>query len=56
MTPEFLKEKGVIKGNNRVKILGQGELSIPLTVKAHKFSKKAEEKIKAAKGKIEEIQ
>ena len=56
VTPEFLKEKRIIKGKNKLKILGQGEISIPLTVKAHKFSKKAQEKIKAAKGTIEEIQ
>jgi large subunit ribosomal protein L15 len=56
VTPEFLKEKGIIKGKNKLKILGQGDISIPLTVKAHKFSKKAQEKIKAAKGTIEEIQ
>lgn len=36
-----------------VKILGDGELTKPLTVKAHKFSKSAVQKIEAAGGKIE---
>ncbi len=56
VTPELLKEKKIIKGKGKVKILGEGELSIPLTVKAHKFSKKAQEKIVSAKGIIEQIQ
>ncbi len=56
VTPVLLKEKGMVKGKYKVKILGQGELSIPLTVKAHKFSKTAQEKIVNAKGKIEKIQ
>ncbi|UCG93225.1 MAG: 50S ribosomal protein L15 [candidate division WOR-3 bacterium] len=56
VTPELLKQKKIIKGKGKVKILGEGELSIPLTVKAHKFSKKAQEKIVNAKGIIEQIQ
>ena len=36
-----------------VKILGDGELTRALTVKAHKFSKSAQEKIEAAGGKVE---
>lgn len=36
-----------------VKILGDGVLSKALTVKAHKFSKSAQEKIEAAGGKVE---
>jgi len=38
-----------------VKVLGNGELSKKLTVKAHKFSKSAAEKIEAAGGKAEVI-
>lgn len=56
VTPQFLKERGMVKGKHKVKILGQGDISIPLTVKAHKFSQTAQDKIKKAKGKIEEIQ
>ncbi|UCF70360.1 MAG: 50S ribosomal protein L15 [candidate division WOR-3 bacterium] len=55
ITPELLKVKGLIRGRNKVKILGNGELSIPLTVKAHRFSKSAREKILKANGKAEQI-
>ncbi len=55
ITPEFLKEKGVVRGKHKLKILGNGEISIPLKVKAHKFSKSAREKILKAKGNVEQI-
>ncbi len=54
VSPEILAEKGLIRGKSqRVKILGDGALSKPLTIKAHGFSAKAKEKIEAAGGKIE---
>jgi large subunit ribosomal protein L15 len=53
ITPEVLRKAGVIKGKNRLKVLGDGELSIALTVQAHKFSKSAQEKITKAGGKFE---
>jgi large subunit ribosomal protein L15 len=55
VTPELLKEKRLIKGNRKVKILGQGEISIPLIIKVHKISKSAQEKIEKAKGQVEII-
>ncbi len=55
VTPELLKEKGLIRGKNRLKILGQGDIAVPLVVKAHKFSKAAAQKITGAKGTAEEI-
>ncbi len=56
VTPELLKEKGIIKkDNDGIKILGNGELSTKLIVRAHKFSKAAQEKIEAAGGKAEVI-
>ena len=56
VTPELLIETGVIgKVKDGVKILGNGELTKKLTVKANKFSKSAEEKITAAGGKFEVI-
>jgi large subunit ribosomal protein L15 len=55
VTPELLKEKGIIKGKLRVKILSEGEIKVPLIVKAHSFSKKATQKIIAAKGHFETI-
>ena len=57
ITPELLHKSGLIKGaDDRIKILGDGELKSALTVKAHKFSKAAEEKITKAGGKAEVIQ
>lgn len=51
-----LREKGLIKGRTGpVKVLGDGEITKSLTVKANKFSKAAEEKIKAAGGTVEVV-
>ncbi|MEO0129243.1 MAG: 50S ribosomal protein L15 [candidate division WOR-3 bacterium] len=55
ITPEFLKSKGLIKGDLKLKILSQGNVDKPLFVKAHAISKKAEEKIISAGGKVELI-
>jgi large subunit ribosomal protein L15 len=54
VTPTLLVEKGLIPASyNNVKILGDGELNVKLTVKANKFSKSAEEAIKNAGGTVE---
>ena len=54
VTPELLKETGVIsKILDGVKVLGRGEVSKSLTVKAVKFSESAKEKIEKAGGKAE---
>ncbi|BCJ87320.1 50S ribosomal protein L15 [Effusibacillus dendaii] len=54
VTPEKLIEAKVIKNlKDGVKILGQGDLNVALTVKAHRFSASAIEKIEAAGGKAE---
>ena len=53
VTPELLRERGVVRSNKLVKILGRGEIQAALTVKAHKFSGVAAEKIAAAGGRIE---
>ncbi|ABR30833.1 50S ribosomal protein L15 [Thermosipho melanesiensis] len=56
VTPEKLLEKGVIKKiNDGVKILGNGEITKPLTVIAHAFSSSARRKIEAVGGKVEVI-
>ena len=55
VTPEVLRERGLIKGRGKVKVLGQGKLYQPLVVRAHSFSKKAESKIREAKGTAEVI-
>jgi large subunit ribosomal protein L15 len=50
---EALVASGIVKGKfDRLKILGQGELSKALTVSAHAFSRSAAEKIQKAGGKI----
>jgi len=56
ITHEVLKKAGAVSGKKRVKILGDGELNKALTVKAHKFSKSAQEKITKAGGKFEVLQ
>jgi large subunit ribosomal protein L15 len=54
VTPEALVEAGLIKRSDKaVAILGNGDLTIALIVKAHRFSKSAQEKIEAAGGTIE---
>ncbi|MHB1004459.1 MAG: 50S ribosomal protein L15 [Chloroflexota bacterium] len=54
--PQSLFELGIVKKRRQpVKILGTGELDRPLTVRAHKFSASARQKIEAAGGKAEEI-
>ena len=56
VTPELLKEMGILKKQLAgVKVLGNGELTKKLTVKAHKFSASAVEKIEAIGGKAEVI-
>jgi len=54
VSPETLAEAGIIKSPRKpVVILGRGELSKPLTVKAHRFSASARAKIEAAGGSVE---
>jgi large subunit ribosomal protein L15 len=56
VTPETLKAARLVdKKKIHVKILGDGELKHPLTIKAHAFSKSALEKIKKAGGQASEI-
>jgi len=56
VTPEVLMEAGYVKKLQAgLKVLGRGELDRSLTVRAHKFSKAAVEKIEAAGGKAEVI-
>lgn len=56
ITPEVLHERGVVKDlKDGLKVLGDGEIKKPFTVKAHAFSSAAQEKIAAAGGKAEVI-
>lgn len=55
VTPAELREAGLVRRDLPVKVLGEGELPHPLTVRVHRFSKPAREKIAAAGGRAEEI-
>ena len=56
VTPEFLQKQGLLrKGTSPVKVLGNGELKIALTIRAHKYTGSAVQKIQAAGGKAEVI-
>jgi large subunit ribosomal protein L15 len=56
VTPEILTAVGLLKKvTDPVVVLGDGELSVALTVKAHRFSTSAKEKIEAAGGTVEII-
>jgi large subunit ribosomal protein L15 len=56
VTPDSLRERGLIRHRGRVKVLAEGDLDRALTVKAHAFSKSAKEKIEAAGGSTEVIE
>ena len=54
VTPELLRERGLVpSGSAPVKVLARGDVAKALTIKAHKFSGKAAEKIAAAGGAAE---
>jgi large subunit ribosomal protein L15 len=55
VNPDSLASAGVIDAGSQVKVLARGDLSVPLTVSAHKFSKAARRKIEAAGGTVKEI-
>lgn len=56
VTPQQMVAEGLVKSLRRpIKILGEGELQKPLTVRANKFTQPARRKIEAAGGKAEEI-
>ncbi len=56
VTPQKLAAAGLVKSlRNPIKILGEGDINHPLSVKANKFSATAKAKIEAAGGKVEEI-
>jgi large subunit ribosomal protein L15 len=56
VTPEELLSAGIVKSLAKpIKILADGEIDHPITVKANKFSASAKAKIEAAGGKVEEV-
>ncbi|MGZ5382714.1 MAG: 50S ribosomal protein L15 [Acidimicrobiia bacterium] len=56
VTPEDLRDRGLVKKRGRVKVLAEGDLKKSLTVRAHAFSREAVHKIEAAGGKAEVIE
>lgn len=56
VSQESLLAAGIIRNGRRpLKVLGEGELSQPLTVRAHRFTASARQKIEAAGGSVEEV-
>ncbi len=55
VTPESLRTKGLVHKHGLVKVLGRGEVTNPLTVRVHAFSKSAAEAIRAAGGTAETL-
>lgn len=55
VSPEKMVEIGIIKGNRPVVVLGNGELTKKLIVRAHRFSEAARKKIESAGGKTEVV-
>jgi large subunit ribosomal protein L15 len=55
VTPEILRERGLVHKKGLVKILGRGELDRAVTVRAHAFSRSAEAAITAAGGTVETL-
>ena len=54
VTPDLLRGRGLIRrAHDPIKVLGDGDLKVALTVQAHAFSGSAREKISAAGGKVE---
>ena len=53
ITPQTLLAAGMVTGNSPIKVLARGEVTKALTIRAHKFSGKAAEKIAAAGGTAE---
>jgi large subunit ribosomal protein L15 len=54
VTPDSMLQAGLLKkGSQGVKVLGNGELKIGLTVRAHKFTETAARKIESAGGTVE---
>ncbi len=56
VTPETLRAAGLAKRRHPIKVLGRGEISKKLTVRAHGFSASAKEKIEAAGGTCDVIE
>ena len=56
VTPELLRDSGLVRASMPIKVLGRGELAKALVVRAHAVSTSAREKIERAGGSVELIQ
>jgi len=52
VTVEDLAAKGAVRDGELVKVLGDGEITVALQIRAHRFSASAKEKIEAAGGSV----
>lgn len=52
---DFMVEKGLARKTEKIKVLGDGNLTKKLVIKAHAFSKKAKEAIEALEGTAEKL-
>jgi large subunit ribosomal protein L15 len=55
VTPDVLRAERLVTTKQPIKVLARGDIAVALTVKAHKFSGKAAEKISAAGGSVETL-
>jgi large subunit ribosomal protein L15 len=53
--PELLLQSGLLKKGGEVKLLSDGELQHPLTIRVHQVSKAAVKKVENASGRVEII-
>jgi large subunit ribosomal protein L15 len=53
VTPEVLRERGLVRGGLPVKVLGRGDLDRALTIRAHAVSASARAKIEGAGGSVQ---
>ena len=55
VTPEMMRQAKLVRNDRRIKILGDGDLKHPMTIRAHAFSRSALEKIKKAGGNAQNL-
>jgi large subunit ribosomal protein L15 len=56
VTPDIMREAGLVKKRGKIKVLGEGDLGVALTVQAHAFSSGAADKIQSAGGSVEVLE
>jgi large subunit ribosomal protein L15 len=56
VTPDVMREAGLVKKRGKIKVLGEGDIGVALTVQAHAFSSGAADKIQSAGGSVEVLE